>query len=137
MNALVLRMKVWLRKQLHCLRIRILGKNAVEQAWETLAPIAPDASPEELANAVLGALRHADDFEESVGALFESGCPTIRCLVLERYGPDDSLWHLLEQQGIIRPGHAHSQAGVEEFEAFLRCPAPLTAPGSLLNEVVA
>lgn len=134
MNAFVLRVKAWLRKELHRLRIRILGKNAVEQAWEDLVPIAPEASPEELAQAVLAALRHAENLEESVEALFESGCPTIKRLVLDRYGPDDSVWQLLKEQDIIREGHAHSQAGVEELKAFLQSSAPLTKPALLPSE---
>lgn len=63
MNALVLRMKVWLRAQLHYLRIRILGKNAEERSFETLAPRLAEAagmsvvsSPQELATSFLSAL---------------------------------------------------------------------------------
>lgn len=96
MNALVLRMKVWLRKHLHNLRIRILGKNADEQAWEVLLPwvgqlarganMPPEASPEELATGAITTLAqlvdHFDHLDEREQRLNHS----LRLLV------DHGLW---------------------------------------------
>ncbi len=127
MNALVLRMKVWLRKHLHNLRIRILGKNAEEQAWECLDGILPGVPAEQKARAIIAALCQAEAdrsryqaYKAETEALFEGDCPAITKLLLARYGPDDSLWKFLEQKGAVKPGHAHSELGVLEVRNYFK-----------------
>lgn len=127
MNNKVLEWLSIFRRLAHCLRIRILGKNAEEQAWECLDGILPGVPAEQKARAIIAALCQAEAdrsryeaYKAEIEALFEGDCPAITKLLLARYGPDDSLWKFLEQRGAVKPGHAHSELGVIEVRNYFK-----------------